>query len=156
MNKLKQLQNAHQDARLEVRRLEDIREDFIRGETAKIRQQADLTWGEQIRLAKEAEAESRRAQQMESIRIASGSPLVGCMVEKKKYGRSYGMHQNQKGVERGVVEVMTHETEVAENLRHSRPSIGGLFVRILKADGSPSKRVDDYNQNRWTLVKVHE
>lgn len=41
----------------------------------------------------------------------------------------------------GVVEVCTHESKFGSNVgSYSQPSIGKLFVRVLKKDGTPSMR----------------
>ncbi len=145
------LNREHVRAVQELTTLSDARKEFTRSERQKIEDRADLTWGEQIRLAKEAVAETRKAREAEDARIASLNPLVGRYVERKKYGH-YGSRLTEKGMERGIIEVMTHSTEVADNLRHSKPSVGELFVRILKANGSPSKKVDRYNSN-WKRVE---
>lgn len=39
---------------------------------------------------------------------------------------------------RGVVEVCTKDTKLAENLGWKKPDIGEAFVRVLKKDGTPS------------------
>lgn len=145
------LNREHARAVQELSVLSDARKDFIRSERQKIEDKADQTWGEQIRLAKEAVTETRKAREEEDARIQSLNPLVGLRVQKKKYGH-YGMRFTDAGAEIGVLEVMTHETIVAANLRHSMPSVGDLFVRILKADGTPSKRVDRYNTN-WKRIE---
>lgn len=52
----------------------------------------------------------------------------------------------------GIFEVVTSTTEFANNLgKWSRPSIGRGIVRLLKKDGTPSKRIDTWLSN-WTPI----
>jgi len=43
----------------------------------------------------------------------------------------------------GVLEAVTRETVIPDNLAsYSRPTIGSYVIRILKADGTPSKKIE--------------
>lgn len=53
----------------------------------------------------------------------------------------------------GMLEAVTRDTEYQDNLaRYSRPAIGSFVVRLLKTDGTLSKKIDVGSLNWWTPV----
>lgn len=155
MSDLKRLIRDYVAASAERSRIYALKDGYIREELSKARQKASELFDAALESATKEESRTRRLREEEEARLTSMNPLVGRTVQKKKYG-SYGYRLTDKGFEQGVLEVMTHDTEVPSNLKYSKPSIGDLFVRILKSDGTPSKRVDRYSGHNWKLVESSE
>lgn len=67
-----------------------------------------------------------------------GVPIGGKVVEWKSKFRMCAGDYIPTGVT-GVVELCTHDSKFGSNVSsYSHPSIGKLFIRILKKDGTPS------------------
>jgi hypothetical protein len=62
--------------------------------------------------------------------------------------------------EKAIVEVCTQDSEFAGNIGRRRPSIGELFLRRLKKDGTPSLIVSGHYWGTWRpegeTLKEHE
>ena len=56
--------------------------------------------------------------------------------------------------EYGILEVYTHDSVCQDNIRYGKPHIGAFVVRLLKADGTPSKKIDkiDTHHGYWTPI----
>lgn len=93
-------------------------------------------------VARERECErARDALNVESMRSATvkGIPVGGRVVQwKSRYAFSLDMVKT--GIF-GVIELCTSDSKFSDS-RSDRPSIGSLFVRVLKKDGSCSLRFD--------------
>lgn len=74
-----------------------------------------------------------------STEMLGGVPIGGKVVEwKPKYRWASRGDYVPTGVT-GVVEICTHDSKFSGSIGlHSQPSIGKLFVRLLKKDGTPS------------------
>lgn len=64
----------------------------------------------------------------------------------------YSKTPNYQIVAKGIFEIVTADTEHPATTTYSRPSIGEYIVRLLKADGTPSKkyqRFSHYSSLKW-------
>lgn len=76
--------------------------------------------------------------------------------ERQPRGSSIWNRTYENVIVRGVVEVCRKETTFAENLsRYDTPKIGTAFVRLLKKDGSPGKKIANLNKG-WRLAAGEE
>ena len=51
-------------------------------------------------------------------------------------------HSYKEKAVRGVIEICTHETNFPANISNGLPSVGSLFVRLIKDDGTPGKQFE--------------
>ena len=72
----------------------------------------------------------------------------------KKVSKGWGYNKTIQ-VLKGVVEVVTPETQMPRNLSsYSRPRIGALIVRLVNSDGKPGKKIIHLTQYEATLWKL--
>lgn len=78
-------------------------------------------------------------------------PKIGTILVqwKRGYGYNASLHVTKT---RGRVEVWTPESEHPPNVRWSLPSVGDKYIRILKADGTPSRTFDKLSGFRATWL----
>jgi len=108
---------------------------------------------DQFRLWKElTEIESALTAEKERIALEGANslyPLGTKVTRMKRVGRSY---LSKEEPIYGVVEAVTRETVIPENLAsYSRPSVGSFIVRLLKGDGTPSKKFENL-YDHWKPV----
>lgn len=72
--------------------------------------------------------------------------------ERQRRGSSIWNRTYENVTVRGVVEVCRKGTQFAENLsQYDTPKIGTAFVRLLKKDGTPGKKITNLNSG-WRLA----
>ncbi len=106
------------------------------------RRKAQFEIDERFRLATSASNkavhEAKRELDAELVRQKNNSPLIGRFVERTIQQKKYSWGGGMVPVTiRGVIELCGPETRLGGN-KHDRPTIGRLFVRALKEDGTPS------------------
>lgn len=95
---------------------------------------------------KDAATKEREAHRLrDELKIASmeeatlgGVPVGGRVV---KWDKSYSFTAWRKTGLIGIVELCTPEAKFPDNQRWTLPSVGELFVRVLKKDDTPSLRI---------------
>lgn len=128
------------------------REEWISVKVKDIHKQADKLFGENLSALATRVADLWRQVEDERISeaVSESEDIIGKKVFDKGYESKFGQGREPRY---GIIEVCKHETQFAANTRWSRPDIGDVFVRILKADGTPSKKTDRYDSRDWKIVK---
>ncbi len=127
------LQREHEQAVVEARRRvnEEFREHLNAASSARFAAQKALD---------DAKIAERSADQ----RV--GKEMILITYRFSNYGRKRIREET-----RGIVEVMTPETVLPENLRYGRPINGELIVRLLKKDGTPGIKIGTLHSGWKTL-----
>lgn len=101
-------------------------------------------------LVVEMDAANRKYQDMlveqAKAKTLGGVPVGGRVVEWISQYRFSSIRKQSGKI--GIVEVCTIESRFSDNVVHGIPTVGKLFVRILKKDGTPSR---NFANGRWSL-----
>lgn len=150
MPTIKELEKAARAAYIARTKVEDESHEWRvpreRAALEAIMAEHNRLFGAKIKAAREAEWEANRAHEAAMAKAAAANtgwlPVGTKVFEWVRPGRwARAGEPMRKSGRVGVVEVCTHESFFAGNARYSRPSVGQVFVRLLKKDGSPSLKV---------------
>ncbi len=140
--------NAYNDAIRAKRAVEDARDDARSAALAEV----NARFRDQLVAADAAIAAAKLAHENAKIANQTSNPVVGKIVSKSVQVKDGRWRWKTVDI-KGIVEVTTSETIFPANkLAWKIPSGGDLFVRLLKNDGTPGVRIDNYN-NQWKLVE---
>jgi hypothetical protein len=118
----------------------------------------DTKYGKRLRELREvaSAAQQRLTEEKERVALSGkNAPFpIGSKVVSIRSGR---YASDPKTSLYGIVEAVTRETILPDNQgRWNHPNIGSFVVRLLKADGTPSKKVEEIGSewaiSRWKLV----
>lgn len=150
------LSKEYEELFLALRDLEGKRRDEIRTRMAefkeKVEKEVDAKYGKQLQEGSDKlqRAKDARDSAIEA-RALSGEGLpypIGTKLFEWKHER-WSTNSYVKTGRTGVVEVCTRDTVHPDNMRWSRPRLGGWFIRVLKKDGTPSKQYETRFLDRW-------
>lgn len=145
---IEELEKAERDARAALRELEDLRDAFIREETAKARDKWNSQHAEELETIRSrvVAAISNLTSAKESQAMSGdGAPYpLGTQLVEWKRPSTYGPAPMKLTGRKGVVEAITRESEHPNNRSCSRAEIGDFVIRVLKNDGTRSKQYETF------------
>lgn len=159
MAKVDDLREAYGNIGNDMDQLEREKSSKRRNAIAEIDRQLNEEYGERLKALSTARRDAKEAWEAERERIAleegTGPYPVGTVLcEWDKKGR-LGEDKSIRVLtgRKGIVEVVTRNFVMPDNLSYGKPDIGQYAIRLLKKDGTPSKQFFTF-RGRFTPDKM--